>query len=41
MASYLEKWLAMVKVENFFEAVCDFLARDQFLKLLIKICMFS
>ena len=31
MASYLEKWLAMAKVEKTFEAVCDFLARDQFL----------
>ena len=41
MASYLEKWLAMVKVEKNFEAVCDFLALDQFLKLLIKICLFS
>ena len=33
MASYLEKWLAMPKVEKTFEAVCDFLARDQFLEI--------
>ena len=33
MASYLEKWLAMAKVEKTFEAVCDFLARDQFLEI--------
>ena len=33
MASYLEKWLAMAKVEKKFEAVCDFLARDQFLEI--------
>ena len=33
MASYLEKWLAMAKVEKIFEAVCDFLARDQFLEI--------
>ena len=26
--SYLNKWLAMVKVENSYEAVCDFMARD-------------
>ena len=33
MASYLEKWLAMAKVEKTFEAVCDFLGRDQFLEI--------
>ena len=33
MASYLEKWLTMAKVEKTFEAVCDFLARDQFLEI--------
>ena len=33
MASYLEKWLAMAKVEKTFEAVCDFLTRDQFLEI--------
>ena len=33
MASYLEKWLAMAKVEKTFEAVCDFLSRDQFLEI--------
>ena len=29
--SYLNKWLAMAKVEKSYEAVCDFMARDQFL----------
>ena len=33
MASYLEKWLAIAKVEITFEAVCDFLARNQFLEI--------
>ena len=33
MASFLERWLAMAKVEKTFEAVCDFLARDQFLEI--------
>ena len=33
MSSNLEKWLAMAKVEKTFEAVCDFLARDQFLEI--------
>ena len=28
--SYLSKWLAMAKVEKTYEAVCDFMARDQF-----------
>ena len=31
LASYLDKWLGLAKVENTYEAVCDFLARDQFL----------
>ena len=28
---YLNKWLTMAKVKKSFEAVCDFMARDQFL----------
>ena len=32
LCSYLNKWLAMAKVEKSFEAVCDFMARDQFLE---------
>ena len=31
LASYLDKWLGLAKVEKTSEAVCDFLARDQFL----------
>ena len=31
LASYLDKWLGLAKVERTYEAVCDFLARDQFL----------
>ena len=31
LASYLEKWLGLAKVKKTYEAVCDFLARDQFL----------
>ena len=31
LANYLDKWLGLAKVEKTFEAVCDFLARDQFL----------
>ena len=31
LASYLNKWLGLAKVEKTYEAVCDFLARDQFL----------
>ena len=31
LASYLDKWLALARVEQTYEAVCDFLARDQFL----------
>ena len=32
LCSYLNKWLTMAKVEKSFEAVCDLLARDQFLE---------
>ena len=32
LCSYLDKWLTMAKVEKSFEAVCDFMARDQFLE---------
>ena len=35
---YLNKWLTMVKVEKSFEAVCDFMARDQFLELVVGNC---
>ena len=28
---YLNKWFAMAKVEKLYEAVCDFMARDQYL----------
>ena len=31
--SYLNEWLTMAKVEKSFEAVCDFMARDQFLEV--------
>ena len=31
LASYLDKWLGLAMVEKTYEAVCDFLARDQFL----------
>ena len=31
LASYLDKWLGLAKVEKTYEAVCDFLDRDQFL----------
>ena len=31
LASYLDKWLGLAKVEKTYESVCDFLARDQFL----------
>ena len=31
LSSYLDKWLGLAKVEKTYEAVCDFLARDQFL----------
>ena len=32
LGSYLNKWINMAKIENTFEAVCDFMARDQFLE---------
>ena len=32
LCSYLNKWLTMAKVDKSFEAVCDFMARDQFLE---------
>lgn len=32
LKSYLEKWLNMAKIEKSFPAVCDFMARDQFLE---------
>ena len=32
LCSYLNKWLTLAKVEKSFEAVCDFMARDQFLE---------
>ena len=32
LRSYLDKWINMAKIENMFEAICDFMARDQFLK---------
>ena len=31
LASYLDKWLGLAKVEKIYKAFCDFLARDQFL----------
>ena len=31
LVSYLYKWLGLAKVEKTYEAVCDFLAQDQFL----------
>ena len=36
LCSYLNKWLTMAKVEKSFEAVCDFMARDQFLEACIR-----
>ena len=30
--SYLDKWINMAKIENTFEAICDFMAHDQFLE---------
>ena len=30
--SYLNKWLTLAKVERSYEAVCDFIARDQYLE---------
>ena len=32
LCSYLNKWMPMAKVEKSFEAVCDFMARDEFLE---------
>ena len=32
LRSYLNKWLKMAKVDQSYEAVCDFFARDQFLE---------
>ena len=32
LCSYSNIWLTMAKVEKSFEAVCDFMARDQFLE---------
>ena len=32
MAKTLNKWINMAKTENYFEAICDFMACDQFLK---------
>ena len=31
LKSYLNKWLKIAKIEESYEAVCDFFARDQFL----------
>ena len=33
LRSYLNKWINMAKIENTSEAICDFMARDQFLEL--------
>ena len=32
LRSYLDKWINMAKIENTFEAICDFMAHDQFLE---------
>ena len=32
LRSYLNKWINMAKIENTFEVICDFMARDQFLE---------
>ena len=32
LRSYLDKWINMAKIENTFEAICDFMACDQFLE---------
>ena len=32
LRSYLDKWINMAKIENTFEAICDFMAQDQFLE---------
>ena len=31
LANYLDKWIGLAKVEKIYEAVCDFLACDQFI----------
>ena len=33
LRSYLDKWINMAKIEKPFEAICDYMARDQFLEL--------
>ena len=32
LRSYLNKWIDIARIENTFEAKCDFMARDQFLE---------
>ena len=32
LRSYLNKWINMAKIEETYEAICDFMARDQFLE---------
>ena len=32
LRSYLNKWINMAKIEDTFNAICDFMARDQFLE---------
>ena len=32
LRSNLNKWINMAKIENTFEAICDFMAQDQFLE---------
>ena len=32
LRSYLNKWINMAKIENIFEAICNFMARDKFLE---------
>ena len=32
LRSYLDRWINMAKIENTFEAICDFMARDLFLE---------
>ena len=32
LRSFLDKWINMAKIVNTFEAICDFMARDQFLE---------
>ena len=32
LRSYLNKWINMAKIEESYEAICDFMARDQFLE---------